>query len=356
MARMIAERLWMNRFLMWSPVVERITGPGSRMAPGAWLGTSNDRLQFATGVEKPIWLNEFFDWGVWRYPVTGGRWSLDDVEGMVPDLPASMQDVAWRKQFPNDLRCSVRLIPWMNRYPKLRGVSDARPDPMLGEMVNYQTARYAVGSIDQPYEATGCMAYASAWWNDHRAPDDAPLGSPQPVRHALPALRLQRRGVHGPDGALLREPARATAGGWMDGTARPVDAGVRRTGPRRCPSAQEHACSSPIRAHPRLGRRPPRRGQAPSRVGGHVPLPVASRPGRPVRQPAADHPPPGGTRSPATGGSCTTATPTWAFGHWKPPTCAVLARPPSRNACGRSSCIRTTTWARRSTASATRTG
>jgi hypothetical protein len=179
MARMIAERLWMNRFLMWSPVVERITGPGSRMAPGAWLGTSNDRLQFATGVEKPIWLNEFFDWGVWRYPVTGGRWSLDDVEGMVPDLPASMQDVAWRKQFPHDLRCSVRLIPWMNRYPKLRGVSDARPDPMLGEMVNYQTARYAVGSIDQPYEATGCMAYASAWWNDHRAPDDAPLGSPR---------------------------------------------------------------------------------------------------------------------------------------------------------------------------------
>lgn len=75
MARMIAERIWLNRFLMWSPVVERITGPGSRMAPGAWLGTSQDRLQFATGLEKPIWLNEFFDWGVWQYPSTwvGGR-------------------------------------------------------------------------------------------------------------------------------------------------------------------------------------------------------------------------------------------------------------------------------------------
>lgn len=179
MARMIAERLWINRFLTWSPVVERITGPGSRMAPGAWLGTSTDRLQFATGVEKPIWLNEFFDWGVWRPRAAGGRWSLDDVQGMVPDLPAALQDVAWRKRFPNELRSAVQLIPWMNRYPKLPGVSDDRPDPVLGELVNYQTARYAVGSIDQPYEASGCMVYASAWWNDHRAPADAPLGSPR---------------------------------------------------------------------------------------------------------------------------------------------------------------------------------
>ena len=179
MTRLIAERLWLNRFLTWSPVVERITGPGSRMAPGAWLGTSGDRLQFATGVEKSIWLNEFFDWGVWRQPVTGGRWSLDDVEGMVPDLPAYLQDVAWRKQFPNELHCSVQLIPWMNRYPKLPGLSDAPPGPVLGEMVNYQTAQYAVGSINHPYEASGCMVYASAWWNDSRAPKAAPLGSPK---------------------------------------------------------------------------------------------------------------------------------------------------------------------------------
>lgn len=179
MARMIAERVWINRFLTWSPVVERITGPGSRMAPGAWLGTSSDRLQFATGVAKPIWLDEYFDWGVWRNEASGGRWSLDDVQGMVPDLPACLQDVAWRKQLPNELRSAVRLIPWMNRYPKLPGVPDDRPEPMLGELVNYQTGRYALGSIDQPYEASGCMAYASAWWNDHRAPADAPLGSPR---------------------------------------------------------------------------------------------------------------------------------------------------------------------------------
>jgi hypothetical protein len=179
MARLIAERLWLNRFLMWSPVVERITGPGSRMAPGAWLGTSGDRLQFATGVEKPIWLNEFFDWGVWRQPPTGGRWPLDDVQGMVPDLPAYLQDVAWRKPFQHELHCSVQLIPWMNRYPKLPGISDARPEPVLGEMVNYQTGQYALGSINHPYEASGCMVYASAWWNDNRAAADAILGSPR---------------------------------------------------------------------------------------------------------------------------------------------------------------------------------
>ncbi|MCP4196885.1 MAG: hypothetical protein GY762_07010 [Proteobacteria bacterium] len=178
MARMIAERLWINRFLTWSPVVERITGPGSRMAPGAWLGTSGDRLQFATGVEKPIWLNEFFDWGVWQLQPSGGRWPLDDVQGMVPDLPDYLQDVAWRKQYPNELRSSVQLIPWMHRYPALPDWPDERPDPVLGEIVSYQTSQYALGSINQPYEASTGMLYASAWWNDSRV-SNTPLGSPK---------------------------------------------------------------------------------------------------------------------------------------------------------------------------------
>jgi hypothetical protein len=179
MARMIAERLWLNRFLTWSPVVERITGPGSRMAPGAWLGTSGDRLQFATGVEKPIWLNEFFDWGVWKQPVNGGRWPLDDVQGMVPELPGYLQDVAWRKKYPNTLRSSVYLVPWMHRYPKLPGISNTTPDPVYGEMVNHQTSNYTLGSINHPYEATECMVYASAWWNHEQAIPEAPLGSPK---------------------------------------------------------------------------------------------------------------------------------------------------------------------------------
>ncbi|MFM7412812.1 MAG: hypothetical protein ACKO6E_06335 [Planctomycetota bacterium] len=233
MARLIAERLWINRFLMWSPVVERITGPGSRMAPGAWLGTSSDRLQFATGVEKPIWLNEFFDWGVWRSQ-PAGRWPLDDVEGIVPDLPAYLQDVAWRKQVPNDLRCAVQLIPWMNRYPRLPGVSDARPDPMLGEIANYQTANYALGSIDQSYEASGCMVYASAWWNDRRAPAPAPVGSPRRFAVLYPhyvfndAAFMDRTDlffVNRPDQPLADEWTKG-AGPWMREFAERGRAGV----------------------------------------------------------------------------------------------------------------------------------
>ena len=179
MARLIAERLWLNRFLTWSPVVERITGPGSRMAPGAWLGTSGDRLQFATGVKKPIWLNEFFDWGVWKQPLNGGRWPLDDVQGMVPDLPDYLQDVAWYKHYPNTLRSSVHLVPWMRLYPELPGIPNTTPAPGYGEMINYQTADYTIGSINRPYEASECMIYASAWWNHQLAQRNAPLGSPR---------------------------------------------------------------------------------------------------------------------------------------------------------------------------------
>ena len=53
MARLIAERIWLNRFLTWSSTVERIEARQSHMAPGAWLGTSGDRLQFATASSNP---------------------------------------------------------------------------------------------------------------------------------------------------------------------------------------------------------------------------------------------------------------------------------------------------------------
>lgn len=86
---------------------------------------------------------------------------------MVPDLPACLQDVAWRKQFPNALRCSVQLMPWMNRYPKLPGVSDARPDPVLGEMVNYQTAWYALGSVNHGTILNVGNAAAFDWLINH---------------------------------------------------------------------------------------------------------------------------------------------------------------------------------------------
>lgn len=179
MAYMIAERIWINRFLTWSAAIERNTGPGSRMAPGAWIACSGDRSQFATGVEKPIWVNNNFIWGSWHKIKRGGRWPLDDVEGMIPDLPAYLQDIAWRKQYPNELQCSVQLVPWMDKYPKLPGISNARPEPVLAKYVNRQTQQYALGSITHAWDASSCMVYMSAWWNDSRHDKDAPLGSPK---------------------------------------------------------------------------------------------------------------------------------------------------------------------------------
>lgn len=178
MARLISERIWLNRFLTWSAAVERITGPGSRMAPGAWLGCSGNRLQFATGLEKPIWLNVNFPWGPWDKRQAGGRWPLNDVEAMVPQLPPYLQDVAWRKQLPNELQCSVQLVPWMDRFPRLDGISHARPEPTLAKYVNYQTDQYAIGSITHAWDASTCMVYMSAWWNDSRREEGASLGSP----------------------------------------------------------------------------------------------------------------------------------------------------------------------------------
>jgi hypothetical protein len=98
---------------------------------------------------------------------------------MVPDLPAYLQDVAWRKQYPNELRCSVQLVPWMSRYPVLPGFSNDRPPPVLAEIDNYQTRQYALGSIDHAWDSSHCMVYASAWWNDAQARPGAPLGSPE---------------------------------------------------------------------------------------------------------------------------------------------------------------------------------
>ncbi len=54
MARLIQERLWLNRFLTWSPALERITGPGSRMAPSEWLGRDDPWPRFAQSPEFAV--------------------------------------------------------------------------------------------------------------------------------------------------------------------------------------------------------------------------------------------------------------------------------------------------------------
>ncbi len=176
MARMIAERIWINRFLTWSAAVERITGPGSRMAPNEWLGTDNERALFATGLSKPVWLNFFFPWDGWDPRKERQIWEQTQLEATIPVLPSYLQDIAWRKTYPNQLQARVALKHW-KPYPVLDGMLQG--DPLRpAKYVNYQTENYTLGSTTSSWVVNTCVVAASAWWNNSRNPE-APLGSPE---------------------------------------------------------------------------------------------------------------------------------------------------------------------------------
>lgn len=176
MARLISERLWINRFLTWSPAVERITGPGSRMAPSEWLGCDNERALLATGMSRPIWLNFYFDWQVWNMRQSRSNWPLTQTEAALPELPAYLQDLAWSKTCPNELQCLVATRHW-RAYPVLPDQPPADPY-RPAKYVNYQTRRYTLGSTSSSWVVNTCVVAASAWWNNSRNPG-APLGSPE---------------------------------------------------------------------------------------------------------------------------------------------------------------------------------
>lgn len=176
MARMISERLWINRFLTWSAAVERNTGPGSRMAPSEWLGCDGERSLFATGLNRPIWLNIFFPWGVWDSRAFRIGWPLSQTQAFLPELPVYLHDLAWHKSMPNELQCRVALRHWAP-YPKLEGLP--QPDRYRpAKYVNYQTRHYTLGSTTSSWIVNTCVVAASAWWNNSRAAG-APIGSPK---------------------------------------------------------------------------------------------------------------------------------------------------------------------------------
>jgi hypothetical protein len=176
MARLIAERAWIDRFLTWSPAVERNTGPGSRMAPSEWLGCDNERCLFATGVEKPIWLNLFVPWPGWDSRALHVNWPLTQSTAMLPDLPAYLQDLAWRKSFPNEMQAALTHLPILT-YPHLDGVDDGSPTRPM-KYVNYQTADYTLGSSTSGWGVNTCDVGLCAFWNNSRNAA-APLGSPE---------------------------------------------------------------------------------------------------------------------------------------------------------------------------------
>ena len=179
MARLIRERLWINRFLTWSPAVARNTGPGSRMAPSEWLGCDGERALFATGLTRPIWVNFFFAWDGWDSRAFRIGWPLAQTEAFVPDLPSYLHDLAWHKSLPNELQCRVELRPeeaYRNNF-KLEGI-DQPTGKQRTKYVNYQGRGYTLGSTTWSWVVATCVVNASAWWNNSRNPR-APLGSPE---------------------------------------------------------------------------------------------------------------------------------------------------------------------------------
>ena len=177
MARLISERLWINRFLTWSAAVQRITGPGSRMAPSEWLGCNAERMLLATGMARPMWLNQFFDWQVWNAKQSRSNWPLTQTEAAMPELPAYLQDLAWSKSYPNELQCLVATKRWRPPYPVLPDMPTMNSD-RPAKYTNYQTRHYTLGATSASWVVNTCVAAAAAWWNNSRNAA-APVGSPE---------------------------------------------------------------------------------------------------------------------------------------------------------------------------------
>lgn len=175
MARMIGERLWLNRALTWSATVERNTGPGSRMAPSEWLGCDNDRIYFAAGLKRPIWINPFFSWDGWDPKAYRNAPPWMRAEAMTPELPDYFEALVWQKQSRSELQCMVAQNHW-TPYPKLATAPE--PDPRRPvKYVNYQTENYTLGSSTSSWIVNTCYVGAVAWWNNSRNAS-APMGSP----------------------------------------------------------------------------------------------------------------------------------------------------------------------------------
>jgi len=183
MARLIRERLWINRFLTWSHAVERNTGPGSRMAPSAWLGCDTERALFATVLTKPIWINYFFPWDGYDQRAKKHPLPAAPLAPFVPDLPSYLNDLAWHKSLPNELQCRLtggneeNQPGYRNRNFKVEGIAQPAEN-LTKKYVNYQGRGYTLGSTTWSWIDNAQGVNTSAWWNNSRNPR-APLGSPE---------------------------------------------------------------------------------------------------------------------------------------------------------------------------------
>ncbi|MBM3862197.1 MAG: hypothetical protein FJ395_21440, partial [Verrucomicrobia bacterium] len=220
MARLIHERLWINRFLTWSSAVERNTGPGSRMSPNEWLGCGDERAQFATALTRPIWINYFFPWDGFDWRTTRVNtyiWSLI----FRPDLPVYLNDLAWHKSLPNELQCrlatSIEKV-YRNNF-KLEGI-DQPAENLPRKYVNYQGRGYTLGSTTWSWVVNTCVVNASAWWNNSRNAQ-ASLGSPERFcvlypHYVINGMSFLDKGdIYYQEGKPLKDQLGGPGGPWL---------------------------------------------------------------------------------------------------------------------------------------------
>jgi hypothetical protein len=173
MARLLTERIWIEYLLHWHAPTARHTGASSRNNLREMLGTFSNRLMWATYSNRPIYL------GVTDFlPREGRHWmarnSLLWMTGQSP-FPSYYNDLAWEKSYPHELRSRSLSATghWSMQFPP--GVDPLRPKDLL----NYQTDRWVLGSVSEPYFMGWSNQMLVAFWK--RSGSDV-AGSPKAFR------------------------------------------------------------------------------------------------------------------------------------------------------------------------------
>jgi hypothetical protein len=174
MARLLTERIWIEYLLHWHAPTARHTGASSRNNIPEMLGTFCNRLMWASYSKEPIYL------GVTDFLRADGRqWSARQALMWMAarsPFPAYFNDLAWEKCYPHELRARSLSATGDYRTPQFPpGVDPLRPKDLL----NYQTERWALGSVSEPYFSSTSNQMLVAFW---KRPGSDPPGSPSAFR------------------------------------------------------------------------------------------------------------------------------------------------------------------------------
>lgn len=169
MARILTERIWIEYLLNWHAPTARQTGASSRNNLPEMLGTFCSRLMWATYSREPIYL------GITDFLRPDGRQGSARQALMLmaarSPFPAYFNDLAWEKSYPHELRARSLSATGDYRTPQFPpGVDPLRHKDLL----NYQTERWVLGSVSEPYFSSTSNQMLIAFWK--RPGSDARVG------------------------------------------------------------------------------------------------------------------------------------------------------------------------------------